>query len=56
MYHLYIFSYLDAGTGSLIIQSLIGIVAGISVFGRKVIAKMANRTKGLFSKPDNKIK
>lgn len=31
------FAYLDAGTGSLIVQSLIGVVAGIAVFWRKLV-------------------
>lgn len=31
------FAYIDPGTGSLIIQSLIGAVAGIAVFGRRAL-------------------
>jgi hypothetical protein len=31
------FAYLDPGTGSLIIQSLIGAVAGVTVFGRRIL-------------------
>lgn len=47
-----LFSYLDAGTGSVVIQSLIGIVAGIGVFGRKFIASFGHRIRGMFSRAD----
>lgn len=30
-------SYLDPGTGSVIIQAVIGAVAGIGIFGRKAL-------------------
>ncbi len=46
----FIFSYLDAGTGSVVIQSLIGIVAGIGVFGRKFIVSFGHRIRGMFSR------
>lgn len=48
-----VFSYLDAGTGSVVIQSLIGIVAGIGVFGRKFIASLGHRIRGMFSRADS---
>lgn len=32
-----LFAYLDPGTGSLIIQSLIGAIAGVAVFGRRML-------------------
>lgn len=41
------FAYLDAGTGSLIIQALIGVIAGVAVFFRRI--KMAVKSK-LFGK------
>jgi len=43
MMHVIRFAYLDAGTGSMVIQSLIGIVAGIALFGRKAIASLRMR-------------
>ncbi len=49
----FIFSYLDAGTGSVVIQSLIGIVAGIGVFGRKFIVSFGHRIRGMFSRADS---
>ena len=45
MTHLIRFAYLDAGTGSMVIQSLIGIVAGVALFGRKAIASLRMRGK-----------
>ena len=51
--NLFNFAYLDPGTGSLIVQSLIGVVAGVSVFGRNAIAKVTHKTKRAFSKGDD---
>lgn len=53
------FAYLDAGTGSLIIQSLIGVVAGVAVFFRRiktaVLSKLAgSKNKGEASKSAGK--
>jgi len=53
------FAYLDAGTGSLIIQSLIGIIAGVAVFFRRiktaVLAKFSGpKTKGEANKSASK--
>jgi hypothetical protein len=48
------FAYLDAGTGSLIVQSIIGAVAGVAVFGRRMITKVTMKIKGLFSRSDKK--
>jgi hypothetical protein len=39
------FAYLDPGTGSLIIQSLIGAIAGIAVFGRRILASIKLKFK-----------
>lgn len=47
-------AYLDPGTGSLIIQSVIGVVAGITVFGRNAIHQLAGKTKRFFTKNNNK--
>jgi hypothetical protein len=44
------FAYLDAGTGSLIIQSLVGIGAGIAVFGRRFIGGIAHKVTSIFSR------
>ena len=44
------FAYLDAGTGSLLIQSVIGVVAGVGVFGRRAISGMGRKAKDLFSR------
>ncbi|CAN5412422.1 hypothetical protein BH10PAT3_BH10PAT3_8730 [soil metagenome] len=45
MFHLVRFAYLDAGTGSMVIQSVIGIVAGVGLFGRKAITSFRSRIK-----------
>jgi hypothetical protein len=45
MNHLFNFAYLDPGTGSMVIQSLIGIVAGIALFGRKALTSVRMRLK-----------
>lgn len=37
--------YLDPGTGSIIFQSVVGVVAGIGVFGRKAIRQLAYKIK-----------
>ncbi len=49
-------AYLDPGTGSLIIQSLIGVVAGVSVFGRNAIGSLSSKAKRLFSRGDSNEK
>ena len=45
MVHLIRFAYLDAGTGSMVIQSVIGIAAGIGLFGRKALMSVRARKK-----------
>jgi hypothetical protein len=45
MHHLFTFAYLDAGTGSMVIQSIIGIAAGVGLFGRKAITSIRSRMK-----------
>jgi hypothetical protein len=37
------FAYLDAGTGSLIIQAVIGVLAGIGVFWRRILANIKSK-------------
>lgn len=54
MVHIFRFAYLDPGTGSMIIQSLIGIVAGVALFGRKAIHAIKARIKG--EKPESSTK
>lgn len=46
-------AYLDPSTGSLIIQSIIGAVAGIGVFGRRAISNVGRKARMLFSKKDS---
>ena len=43
-----LFAYLDPGTGSIIAQSIIGVIAGVGVFGRRVFINLAGKVKGLF--------
>lgn len=47
---LHIFGYLDPGTGSIIFQSIVGIVAGIGLFGRRVFTGMGQKLRSLFSR------
>jgi hypothetical protein len=54
MHHVLYFAYLDPGTGSLIIQSLIGAIAGIAVFGRKIFYSIKLKLTG--KKPDTAAK
>jgi hypothetical protein len=39
MHHLML-AYLDPGTGSIIVQSLIGAIAGIAYFGRHLFSRL----------------
>ena len=43
-------AYIDPGTGSVVFQSILGIVAGIGVFGRKAIASVGHKIKALLSR------
>ena len=54
MFHLINLAYLDPGTGSLIIQSLIGVVAGVAVFGRNAISQISLKAKRLFNRDHSK--
>lgn len=48
------FAYLDPATGSIVIQSLIGIVAGVSIFGRNAIHQIAAKGRRIFTKGGTK--
>jgi hypothetical protein len=54
MHHLFQFAYLDAGTGSLIIQSIIGLFAGIAVFGHRMKNNIKLKFAQLFGKKSQK--
>lgn len=54
MYHLFNFAYLDPGTGSMIIQAVIGITAGVGLFGRKAIHSVRNKLTGNALSTDTK--
>jgi hypothetical protein len=47
------FAYLDPSAGSVVFQSLIGIVAGVGVFGRKVFSGIGHKVKGIFSRAES---
>ena len=47
-----VLAYLDAGTGSIIIQSIVGVTAGVAVFGRRGIANSWHKTKSFFSRSE----
>lgn len=47
------FAYLDPGTGSLIIQAIIGAIAGVALFGRRAIKAVGSRIKKLFSRSNS---
>ncbi len=47
-----LFAYLDAGTGSIIVQAVIGAVAGVTVFGRRFIGSAVHRVRSLFGKSE----
>lgn len=53
MHHFIHFAYLDPGAGSLIIQSLIGISAGVALFGRRALTSVKRRMKSLFAKSED---
>jgi hypothetical protein len=54
MHNIFKFAYLDPGTGSMIIQALIGIVAGVALFGRKAIQAVRSKLTGNISTADVK--
>jgi hypothetical protein len=42
--------YLDPGTGSIIIQAVVGVAAGIAIFGRKMASNISQKARSLFSR------
>ena len=50
MHVLYHFAYLDAGTGSLIIQSIIGVAAGVAGFGRRLFTNAKLKVAKVFKR------
>lgn len=44
------FAYLDAGTGSLIVQAIIGVFAGIAVFARRYIFTIPAKISSIFKR------
>ena len=55
MHHFFTFAYLDAGTGSMVIQSIIGIAAGVGLFGRKALTSIRSRKKNKDSDDDKEV-
>ena len=47
MLKLIVFNYLDAGTGSIIVQSIVGVAAGIAVFGRRMLSGVGHKVRSL---------
>ena len=45
----FIFSYLDPGTGSIVVQGIIGTVAAVGIFGRRLFGDLISKIRGLFS-------
>jgi hypothetical protein len=50
------FAYLDPNMGSVMFQSIIGVVAGVGVFGRKVFSGIGHKVKGIFSRSETTSK
>jgi hypothetical protein len=50
------FGYLDPSMGSVVFQSVIGVIAGVGVFGRKVFSGAGHKIKNLFTKSENTSK
>lgn len=53
--HVTIFAYLDPGTGSLLVQSVIGAVVGVGIFGRRVISNAGRRAKNLLTRTREEV-
>lgn len=43
------FAYLDPGTGSILVQAVIGVAAGAAVVGRRTVGRVVTKAKTLFS-------
>lgn len=48
-----LFAYIDPGTGSMIVQALIGVFAGVMFFSKSLIRQGIARARLFFSKPKN---
>lgn len=44
--------YLDPATGSIIIQAVVGAVAGIAIFGRRLIGNVVSKIRSTFAKKE----
>lgn len=42
------FAYLDPNTGSIIIQFMVGLIAGIALFGRRAFSIVGSKIKNFF--------
>jgi hypothetical protein len=47
------FAYLDPNMGSVVFQSIIGVVAGVGVFGRKVFSGLGSKIKDTLSRSES---
>jgi hypothetical protein len=47
------FAYLDPNMGSVVFQSIVGVVAGVGVFGRKLFSGLGQKVKGIFSRSES---
>ena len=43
------FGYLDPGTGSIVVQSIIGVVAGVALFSRRLLGRIRDKVRLLFN-------
>jgi hypothetical protein len=48
-----VFAYLDPSAGSVVFQSIVGVVAGVGLFGRKVFSGIGHKVKGIFSRSES---
>jgi hypothetical protein len=39
--------------GSVVFQSIVGVVAGVGVFGRKLFSGLGQKVKGIFSRSES---
>lgn len=52
----HIMAYLDPGTGSIIIQAVVGAAAGIAIFGRKFFGNITHKVRSIFSRKNDDSK
>jgi hypothetical protein len=45
----FLFGYLDPGTGSIVAQTVIGAIAGVGLFGRRMFYNLISKIKNFFS-------